>query len=300
MATTANEPRRLEALLLDMDGVLAEVSLSYRQAIVETAKHFGASVTFDDIEQHKLAGNANNDWQLTHRLIHSKKADATATLDQVTQVFEDFYQGIDGRPGLYLLETLLTPRGLLEELNKRLPKGMAIVTGRPRKDCDKFLKMYNVEHLFPVRICMEDGPPKPSSIPVELALARLGVVASAAAMVGDTVDDVVAAVSAQTIAFGVLTPIAHAKAIVQQSDSPLVEVLERAGASSVLLPGLGELLDIIPPLGKDATLSFGSPREATVSRVTKETSIDVKIRLDGTGASQVTALWFDFLSNDFH
>lgn len=140
----------VHALLLDMDGVMAEVSLSYRNAIVETAKHFGATVTLDEIEQLKLAGNANNDWDLTHRIVKNKvpALDATLTLAQVTQVFEDIYQGVPGKPGLCELETLLTPKGLLEELHRRLPNGMAVVTGRPRKDCDKFL----LAHGYVVRL----------------------------------------------------------------------------------------------------------------------------------------------------
>lgn len=32
--------------------------------------------------------------------------------------------------------------GVLEELARRLPMGMAIVTGRPRADCDYFLKKH--------------------------------------------------------------------------------------------------------------------------------------------------------------
>lgn len=137
MATAATA----EALLLDMDGVLAEVSRSYRQAMVETARAFGAEVSADDIEREKLAGNANNDWQLTQRLIAAARAGggAAPTLEEVTRVFEKFYQGADGKPGLCELEALLVPKGLLEELNRRLPRGMAIVTGRPRADCAKFL-----------------------------------------------------------------------------------------------------------------------------------------------------------------
>jgi len=143
MATT------VEALLLDMDGVLAEVSRSYRQAILETARAFGAEVTAADVEREKLAGNANNDWQLTQRLIAATGAAAPA-LAEVTRVFEDFYQGTDGKPGLCELETLLTPKGLLEELGRRLPKGMAIVTGRPRADCAKFLAAHGCVALADV------------------------------------------------------------------------------------------------------------------------------------------------------
>ncbi|TMW65128.1 hypothetical protein Poli38472_009295 [Pythium oligandrum] len=283
--------RPLQALLWDMDGVLAEVSMSYRKAIVETAKHFGAVVTFEDIEKAKLAGNANNDWQLTHRLIASTLSDAAPlpTLEQVTQVFEDLYQGVEGRPGLCLLETLLVPKGLLQELNRRLPKGMAIVTGRPRKDCIKFLAAHGLEEFFPVHVCMEDCPPKPSPEPVQLALQKLGVAADEVAMIGDTVDDIIAGVTAGVLGFGVLTPQVHAKSILEQKAPVLEKALEQAGASIVLTPGLGELLDIIPLPATSPSTWDSHPRSAVISRVTKETSIDVKLNLDGTGKSKVSS-----------
>jgi HAD superfamily phosphatase len=285
--------RAFQALLLDMDGVLAEVSMSYRKAIVDTAKHFGVDVTSEDIEAQKLAGNANNDWQLTLKLILMKNPNSSATINKVTKVFEDLYQGKDGKPGLCLLETLIVPKGLLRELHRRLPKGMAIVTGRPRKDCVKFLQTHGIEDLFPIQICMEDCPPKPSSEPIQLALKGLNVAPEDAAMIGDTVDDIVAAVKADSYAFGVLTPQVYAKAILAQKAPVLEKVLEQAGASMVLQPGLAELLDIIQPLSISTPISSGK-REASVSRITKETSIDVFIDLDGKGESKVSTrvvLW---------
>lgn len=52
----------MEGLLFDMDGVLVDVSKSYRAAIIKTAKKYGVCISDDDIEQEKLKGNANNDW----------------------------------------------------------------------------------------------------------------------------------------------------------------------------------------------------------------------------------------------
>lgn len=281
----------MEALLLDMDGVLAEVSRSYRAAILESARAFGAAVTSDDVERAKLAGGANNDWQLTHRLVlsasNASASNASApTLEQVTQVFEDLYQGKDGVPGLCELETLLVPKGLLEELNRRLPKGMAIVTGRPRADCAKFLKTHGLMELFPVQICMEDCAPKPSPEPVLLALKALGVDAERALMVGDTVDDAVAAVAAGSKAVGVLTPQAFAKGVVDQKEPVVAGVLRGAGAIAVLDPGLAHLLDLIPV---ESPKAVSGAREASISRVTKETSIHVKLALDGTGKSTISS-----------
>lgn len=285
----------IQALLLDMDGVLAEVSQSYRQAIIDTARHYGVTVTPEDIDQQKLAGNANNDWQLTHRLIAEQlESGAAPSLEAVTNQFEALYQGVGSTPGLCELETLLTPKGLLLELHRRLPKGLAVVTGRPRKDCVKFLQTHGIEQLFPVQICMEDCPPKPSPEPIQLALKALGVSAEDAAMVGDTVDDIIAGRKAGTIAYGVLTPQVFAKSVLEQTPAAIGKVLEQVGASAVLNPGLAELLDLIPhaadaePVTKPAAPKPGA-REATISRVTKETSISVKLALDGTGKSTVSS-----------
>jgi phosphoglycolate phosphatase-like HAD superfamily hydrolase len=60
------------AVLFDMDGVLASVGSSYREAIIQTAAHFNVSITQEDISIQKKIGNANNDWILSKRLIDSK------------------------------------------------------------------------------------------------------------------------------------------------------------------------------------------------------------------------------------
>ncbi|CAI5738535.1 unnamed protein product [Hyaloperonospora brassicae] len=299
-------PSPVQALLLDMDGVLADVSQSYRQAIIDTARHFGVSVTHDDIERLKLAGNANNDWHLTHRLIGVAAAAAASSgsgsstvpsLEAVTAQFEAMYQGVGTTPGLCALETLLTPVGLLQELRCRLPKGIAVVTGRPRNDCVAFLRTHGLEHVFAALVCMEDCLPKPSDEPIRLALDALDVRPEAAVMVGDTVDDVIAARTAGTAVYGVLTPVDHAKAVLDQTPAPIENVLLQLGAAKVLKPGLAELLDLIPPAQRsDSGASAdkrgqqtAGKREATKCRVTNETSINVKLSLDGTGKAKVSS-----------
>lgn len=135
---------------------------------------------------------------------------------------------------------------------------------------------------------MEDCAPKPSPAPVLLALKALGVDAQHAVMVGDTVDDVVAGVAAGTQAFGVLTPQVYAKWILELTPPPVVQALRTAGASLVLDPGLTKLLDVVPPL-PSTSAAITELREARISRVTKETSIDVKLSLDGTGRATVSS-----------
>ena len=199
--TTALRPR---AMLFDMDGVLADVSTSYRQAIVRTAAAFGVGVSAADIARAKDAGNANNDWVLTRRLLAAKGVDVP--LEDVIRNFESFYQGDpddpERNPGLWRTESLLIDRAALESLASRFT--LAIVTGRPRRDAERFLAHFGLTELFPVVIAMEDAPAKPDPRPISLALARLGE--RHAWMIGDTPDDLVAARRAAVAAIGVLSP----------------------------------------------------------------------------------------------
>jgi len=85
----------------------------------------------------KAAGDANNDWVVSHRLIarhSSSERGRAATLAQVTAAFERFYQGdaASGLAGLKESETPLVSAEYLRSLKARCPGGMAVVTGRPR------------------------------------------------------------------------------------------------------------------------------------------------------------------------
>jgi HAD superfamily hydrolase (TIGR01548 family) len=186
-----------EALLFDMDGVLADVSQSYRQAIVETAAGWGVELEFADIERAKEEGNATNDWELARRLLAERGV--AVDLEEVTERFEAIYQGSDGEPGLRRFETLRIDRDILARLGARLPLG--IVTGRPRADASRFLHEQAIAGLFSVVVCMEDAPSKPDPAPVASALRQLGV--STAWMVGDTPDDLRAAREAGVLPIGV-------------------------------------------------------------------------------------------------
>ena len=56
-------------IVFDMDGVLAEVTESYREAIVQTVKHFtGVVVARDTIQDYKNQGGWNNDWALSQKI----------------------------------------------------------------------------------------------------------------------------------------------------------------------------------------------------------------------------------------
>jgi histidinol-phosphate aminotransferase len=191
---------RPEAILLDMDGVIADESQSYRETIIETAASFGVTVNRLDIRALKAAGGWNNDWEVTQQLV--TQAGVAATRDEVVRRFQAIYQGDDTRPGLRERERLLVDPAVLERLSRRFRLG--IVTGRPRGDAFDFLERQGIAGLFPVVVTLDDAPAKPDPAPVLLALERLGV--RSAWMLGDTPDDATAARAAGVLPLGILAP----------------------------------------------------------------------------------------------
>ena len=73
-------PLHIDLLIFDMDGVLVDVSRSYRQAIQQTVQIYFETclglkksrrslITKEDISLFKSIGGFNNDWELTSALI---------------------------------------------------------------------------------------------------------------------------------------------------------------------------------------------------------------------------------------
>ena len=57
----------VDAVILDIDGVLIDVADSYRRAIVESIEYvYGDTIEYDHIQLFKDAGGFNNDWELTY------------------------------------------------------------------------------------------------------------------------------------------------------------------------------------------------------------------------------------------
>jgi len=227
-----------------MDGVLAEVSQSYRRAIIATCHNYNASsVTHSVISEWKARGGCNNDWKLSLDLIkQDPNGSKDVTYEQVVETFEAFYQGSGETPGFCSTESLIPKKEVMDELRQRCHGRMAIVTGRPRKDCMKFLNQYKLADMFDVCVCMEDGPPKPDPFPVKKACELLGVECdSSVVMVGDTPDDIRSAVAAGCRGVGVATPNG-----VGREKCKLCESMRECGADLVMEPGFEELLDIFP------------------------------------------------------
>ncbi|HTI06363.1 MAG TPA: aminotransferase class I/II-fold pyridoxal phosphate-dependent enzyme [Gemmatimonadales bacterium] len=189
-----------EALVFDLDGVLADVRESQRAAMIATGAAFGVAITMADVERALRSGDAANDWIVTQRLIVERGK--TVDLSSVTARYQSLYLGTNGTPGLRERERAIVPRAVLERLAERLP--LAVVTGRPREEARWFLEREGLAPLFGAMVCMEDAARKPDPAPVRLALTKLGV--QRAWMIGNTPDDVRAAVGAGVTPLGIVAP----------------------------------------------------------------------------------------------
>ena len=220
-----------QALLFDMDGVLANVENSYRLSTLETVRSYGVSLEKRDLERAIVAGFANNDWILSHRILAQNGIQIE--FEDLYERYQSFYLGTEDKPGLRENETLLVDRVALETLAERLP--LAVVTGRPRAEAGWFLQRVGIADLFRTTVCLEDGPNKPDPAPVRLALERLGV--DRAWLIGDTPDDIRAAVAAGALPLAILAP---------EADAEMTKRAFMDAGAVAVLKNVESLLDLLP------------------------------------------------------
>jgi HAD superfamily phosphatase len=171
-------------IVFDMDGVLTEVSESYREAIVQTVAHFtGQAITRDLIQQYKNQGGWNNDWALSHKIA----ADLGTNVEygDVVGRFNELFLGSHG-DGLIQRERWFPEDGLLDRLTAHYE--LAIFTGRLRYEADISLNRFAAGMRFDPIICSDDiakGKPAPDGLH---AIERMKP-GRKLIFVGDTVDD---------------------------------------------------------------------------------------------------------------
>jgi len=183
-------------LVFDMDGVLVDVSESYRETIAQTAEHFtGVKVTRREIQEYKNQGGWNDDWRLTQHII--AQAGRQVPLEDVIARFQRLFRG-NGNDGLMLREQWVARHGTLEDLAAKF--GLAVFTGRPREEAEMTLRRFAPGLVFDPIVAMEDVEnPKPAPD----GLLRI---AGAGFYVGDTVDDARAARAAGIPFIGIAAP----------------------------------------------------------------------------------------------
>ena len=111
-------------IVFDMDGVLVEVTESYRAAIVETIRFFtGQTVDNNTIQDWKNRGGYNNDWVLCHH--YCREAGVDIPYETVVDRFNLFFFG-ENNDGLVLREEIVERDGLALRVGELEVRGHAI------------------------------------------------------------------------------------------------------------------------------------------------------------------------------
>ncbi|WP_051669483.1 HAD-IA family hydrolase [Bryobacter aggregatus] len=187
-------------LVFDMDGVLVEVKESYRETIRVTVQHFTESAPSHEIIQHyKNEGGWNNDWKLSHELI--RVAGKDIPYETVVRVFNQFFFGHNGEPGLILRERWIDNSQILKRLSEKYD--FAIFTGRLHEEAQITLRRFGSDYSW-FAVLGDDNVAH--SKPHPDGLNQLKAKREIAWYLGDTIDDARAARDAQVPFIAITAP----------------------------------------------------------------------------------------------
>lgn len=198
-----------QLIVFDMDGVLVDVTESFRETIVRTVEHFtGKTISRAEIQEYKNQGGFNDDWHLSHHVItqHGVAVDYYTVVDYFQGLFHG--NGTDG-PGLILRERWLAGDGLFDRLGARFD--LALFTGRLRWEAEFTLRRFAPALRFDPIIGMEDVA---AHKPAPDGLLKIAAAAGARKIwyVGDTVDDARCARAAAVPFIGIASPVSPRRA----------------------------------------------------------------------------------------
>jgi HAD superfamily hydrolase (TIGR01548 family) len=178
----------LKILIFDVDGVLVDVQGTYWRSALETVRALsGKRVTLAELQQWKGKPGNNDDWAMTSKWLTA--LGRPTTYDEARAMFEKFYWGIDGKPGLVRNEKLLITPVLISRWAKRYE--LNLFTGRTRQEFSFTFAKWPATKHFRTVITMDDAKRKPHPEGLEKILA--GRDPGTALYVGDNIDDALAA-----------------------------------------------------------------------------------------------------------
>lgn len=208
-------------IIFDVDGVLVDVSESYRETIVRTVALFtGKTVSRERIQEYKNTGGWNNDWKLSHRI--AADLGVEVPYEKVVEEFNKLFLG-NNADGLILRERWIARPGVLERLNESFD--FAIFTGRSRMELEPTLARCANGICFQPALAADDlvrHKPAPDGL-LQIIEARKQ---SPLWYVGDTIDDARCAKAAGVPFIGVAAP--------GPWQEELRRLLEAEGAAAVI------------------------------------------------------------------
>ncbi len=209
--------------VFDIDGVIRDVSGSYRRALADTVENFTNDAyrpTPEDIDDLKAEGIWNNDWEASQEIIkryfQGLGQEIQVSYDAIVEFFQSRYRGsyADWSDGYIATEPLIATTKYFQELSIA-GIGWGFFSGATRASAGYVLKRLDINE--PVLIAMEDAAGKPDPTGLLLAAKQIemkqGNATNVIVYVGDTVADMLTVVKArdsdpsyQYIAVGVIPP----------------------------------------------------------------------------------------------
>ena len=208
-----------DVLVFDMDGVLVDVTESYRETIVQTVEHFtGQRIARESIQEYKNAGGWNNDWMLSQRICRDLGIEVE--YQRVVDYFNDLFLN----RGMIHRERWLPKNGFFESLCGRYD--LAIFTGRTHLEAKITLEREQCRARFATIIAADDVE---NAKPHPEGLLKIGALYPGRQLTyaGDTVDDARSARAANVPFIGVLGPETPRR-------DEVVKLLQAEGAIRVL------------------------------------------------------------------
>jgi HAD superfamily phosphatase len=231
-------------LALDIDGVVRDVSQSYRRALADTVEHFtqGAFRPSEmDIDQLKAEGCWNNDWEGSQELVYryferqgTGRQAYPLDFEQLVEYFQQRYLGTPEQLDGYIQdEPLLVGLNYFEQLDQEKIE-WGFVSGASRRSAEHVLARVGLQGVPLVAMGEAAEKPNPEGL---LRLANSGEALEKVFYAGDTVADIHTALNAQVqdlsrtyLAIGVVPP--HIWGSERESD--YISMLKVAGAHVVV------------------------------------------------------------------
>ena len=209
---------RSQVMVFDMDGVLVDVTESYRETIVLTVEHFtGKKISRETIQDYKNAGGWNNDWALSQKICSDLGVEVPYAI--IVEYFNHLFLG----EGMIHRERWLPRDGLLDRLSANFE--FAIFTGRTTEEAEITLNREGLRDRF-LLVSSDDverEKPAPDGLLKIAALAP----SKKLLYIGDTVDDARCARAANVPFIGIAAPASPRR-------DELLELLRLEGAIQVL------------------------------------------------------------------
>lgn len=257
--------------VFDIDGVIRDVSGSYRRALADTVEQFTAGAyrpTPEDIDTLKGEGRWNNDWEASQELVYryfegrgQARSQVSLDYDRLIDFFQRQYRGpVLEDPsqwtGYIAQEPVLVKAAYFEQLTVA-EIGWGFFSGATRGSATYILER-RVGLQNPLLVAMEDAPGKPDPTGLFQVVEQLLPSGESIPVLyaGDTVADMQTVQQAQLqhpetawLGVGILPP--HVAAAGEIYAKDYAERLVEAGAI-VVLPSINDLtptriMELVPP-----------------------------------------------------